>query len=670
MYCNGTLQQIIIGITVVKTLVDTNNLHRNEVNHRMELNMKKTIWEYLAERPLVFDGAMGTYLAEQYPQYTAEICEKLNLTHPEVIQEIHLAYLEAGAVAIKTNTFGANPYAFSIDDEQTEQIIRAGVENAKKAIAGMLENNASAEASDSSQADVEALPHYVFADIGPVQVPDEVSRAESYVWLADQFLALDVHCFLFETMDSAEGLAEVVRHIKEQDADAFVAVSYGVSPEGFTRSGHYGKSLYQKTLQMPEVDAVGFNCISGPKHLSDMLQKLSLQNAGKYITVMPNAGYPTVLGNRTYFGKNHAYFAKTMHDLAKQGVAILGGCCGTAPEDIRALSQELQQQPISGRDRLLLQSMKKNMEMETQDSSDPMNNVHNAFASKLLGREKVLVVELDPPVEPEIEFFMEGAARYQQAGVDAIDIADCPIAKARIDSSILACKVMRELGLTAIPHMTCRDRNINATKALLLGLNVEGVNNVLTVTGDPVPAAERDHVKTMFSFNSAVLANHISTLDQQLFTDNPFMVCGALNVNALQFDSQLIHARRKIENGVSVLFTQPVLTRRAYENLQRAREELDVKILGGIMPVVSYRNACFMNNEMAGIDVDQRIMDAYRDKDRAEGEELAWKISIRIAREITPYVDGYYLITPFKRVELVLRIVQSIREIIESENLL
>lgn len=633
--------------------------------------MEKTIWGYLAEQPLVFDGAMGTYLAEQYPQYATEICEKLNITHPKVVQEIHRAYLEAGAIAIKTNTFGANPYAFSLDTKQTEQIIQAGVENAREAISGMtMIQDASGVPSDLFETDALCFKHFLFADIGPVMVPDEVSKTEVYTWLADQFLALDVHYFLFETMDSAEGLAEAARYIKRRDTNAFVAVSYGVSPEGFTRSGYYGNSLYQKTLQMQSVDAIGFNCISGPRHLSDMVQKLSLQNAGKYITIMPNAGYPTVVGNRTYFGKDHDYFARIMHDLAKQGVAILGGCCGTGPEDIRALRRKLQQQPVSGQDRWDIHFTKKNIEIEMQDPSDPINNVQNAFAGKLLSGEKVLVVELDPPVEPEIEFFMEGAARYRQAGVDAIDIADCPIAKARIDSSILACKVMREIGLTAIPHMTCRDRNINATKALLLGLNVEGVNNVLTVTGDPVPAAERDHVKTMFSFNSAVLANHIRTLNQQLFATNPFMVSGALNINALQFESQLHHAKRKIENGVSVLFTQPVLTQRAYENLQRAREELDVKILGGIMPVVSYRNACFMNSEMAGIDVDQRIIDAYRDKDRVEGEELAWKISTQVARDITPYVDGYYLITPFKRVELILRIVQSIHEIIEKGDLL
>ncbi len=612
--------------------------------------MKKDIWEYLAGQPLLFDGAMGTYLSEQYPQYQTEICERLNITHPEVIREIHRAYLDAGAVAIKTNTFGANPVTFSQDPDQMEQSIQRGIQIAREAIA-------STETAGGYNT------HFLFADIGPVQTPDGGSAAEIYLSLVDRFLEQDVRYFIFETMDSMEGLAEVTAYIKKRISDSFVMVSYGVSPEGFTRSGFYGRSLYQNTLQLPEVDAVGFNCISGPKHISEMIQKLPVQNAGKYITVMPNAGYPTVVGNRTYFGSSHGYFAHSMHALAEQGVSILGGCCGTGPEDIRALQQELQNRPLSGRDRSQVSSMREDLEPEYSDSSDPMNNDRNAFARKLLRGEKVLVVELDPPVEPEIGFFMEGAARYRQAGVDAIDIADCPIARARIDSSVLACKVMREIGIPVIPHMTCRDRNMNATKALLLGLNIEGVNNVLTVTGDPVPAAERNDIKTIFSYNSAVLANHIRTLDQQVFQDNPFMVSGALNINALQFDSQLRHARRKMENGVSVLFTQPVLTVRAFENLQRAREELDVKLLGGIMPVVSYRNACFMNNEMAGIDVDPRIIEAYREKDRAEGEELAWKISTQIAREITPYVDGYYLITPFRRVDLILRIVQSIREI-------
>ena len=435
-------------------------------------------------------------------------------------------------------------------------------------------------------------------------------------------------------------------------------------------------------MNVSSIDALGFNCISGPKHLLDLMYKLSREKNTKYISIMPNAGYPAVLDNRTYYEAHHYYYAKEMYQIAKQGASIIGGCCGTDPSFISEIAKTLQQSPLPGRKTYSadgsgrsVHSVVENRQTEqsisvANDGQEVKNyagkdNLRNTFAAKLACGEKVLVVELDPPVTPEIDFFMEGAAKYQQAGVDAIDIADCPVAKARIDSSILACKVMRELGLTAIPHMTCRDRNINATKALLLGLNVEGVNNVLTVTGDPVPAAERGLVKTMFSYNSAVLANHIRTLNEQIFQNNPFMISGALNVNAVNFDSQIIHAKRKISQGINVLFTQPVLTERALNNLKRAREELDVKILGGIMPVVSYRNACFMNSEMAGIDVDPRIIEMYQDKDRAQGEELAEQISAQVAQEIAPYVDGFYLITPFKRVELILRIIKQIRGLLD-----
>ena len=475
---------------------------------------------------------------------------------------------------------------------------------------------------------------------------------------------------------------EITEYIKQKQPEAFIIVSFAVSPEGLTRSGCYGRSLYQKMMNVSSIDALGFNCISGPKHLLDLMYKLSREQNTKYISIMPNAGYPAVLDNRTYYEAHHYYYAKEMYQVAKQGASIIGGCCGTDPSFISEIAKTLQQSPLPGRKTYSadgsgrsVNSVVENRQTEqsipvANDGQEVKNyagkdNLRNTFAAKLACGEKVLVVELDPPVTPEIDFFMEGAAKYQQAGVDAIDIADCPVAKARIDSSILACKVMRELGLTAIPHMTCRDRNINATKALLLGLNVEGVNNVLTVTGDPVPAAERGLVKTMFSYNSAVLANHIRTLNEQIFQNNPFMISGALNVNAVNFDSQIIHAKRKISQGIDVLFTQPILTERALNNLKRVREELDVKILGGIMPVVSYRNACFMNSEMAGIDVDPRIIEMYQDKDRAQGEELAEQISAQVAQEIAPYVDGFYLITPFKRVELILRIIKQIRGLLD-----
>lgn len=600
------------------------------------------IREYIERQPLLFDGAMATYLAEKYPKYRGQACEQLNLSQPEVVRDIHREYLEAGAMAIKTNTFSANPVDMPGKDQSWKQVIQRGYEIAARAVADF-----SGEA-------------FVFADIGRIVGEEDVLPI--YQAVIDTFLSCGAECFLIETLVSPEDIQEIAGYLKQKKPDSFLAVSFAVSPEGYTQSGFLARNLYQQCDKIPEIDALGFNCLSGPKHMLELLRKLCFLSKEKYLTVMPNAGYPTMLGNRIFYGKSRKYFGNLLCELALEGASMIGGCCGTSPEDIKNAAEQLKENSLSIQKRMG-QRWEKQEDYRGKEIAPAFgrDNEKNAFAGKLFSGEKVLVVELDPPVEPDIDFFMEGAARYKYAGVDAIDIADCPIAKARIDSSILACKLSRELGMTAIPHMTCRDRNINATKALLLGLNVEGINNVLTVTGDPVPMAQRQQIKTVFSYNSAVLARHIQSLNQEVFPENPFLVSCALNVNALNFDAQLNHARKKIANGAGVLFTQPILSERGFENLKRAREELDVKILGGIMPVVSYRNANFMNSEMAGIDVSQEIIRRYEGKDREEGEQLAYEISTKIIDKIESYIDGYYVITPFKRVDLILRIVGYIR---------
>ena len=616
------------------------------------------IREYLEKKPLLFDGAMGTYLARKYQNFDTEPCEMMNLLHPELVCEVHKEYIKAGAVAVKTNTFSANCEMLNKDKATVDKVLREGFHLACKA---------------ASEAGREV---FVFADIGPAPEHEGADVLAAYREIVDVFLSCHAEYFLFETMANSEAAEACAAYIKERSPEAFVMVSFAASPEGYTRGGFLAKKLFWGMQQSEAVDAVGFNCISGPKHLLELVKKLPKEQVKKYLTVMPNAGYPTMVGNRIYYGTNRGYFGQAAYDLLQEGVSIVGGCCGTTPEDIAQVQEKIQacaegwakrREPETGNPKKGKEPVQGKRDVpgsqmaEEKKIADVIANPGNSFAEKLQQGKKVLVVELDPPVEPDIDFFMEGAARYQLAGVDAIDMADGPVAKARIDSSILACKVSRELGLTAIPHMTCRDRNINATKALLLGLNMEGVNNVLAVTGDPVPTELRNQVKTVFGYNSAVLARHIQSFNEEIFCENPFMVSGALNINALNFDFQLSHAKSKIENGMSALFTQPVLSERGFENLKRARKELDVKLLGGIMPVVSYRNAAFMNSEMAGIEVAPEIMEQYRGKNREEGEELAFKISTEVIREISDYIDGYYVITPFKRVELVLKIIGYIR---------
>ena len=583
--------------------------------------------EYIEKAVLVFDGAMGTYYAS-IKNNSLKKCELANIYDKGTVLQIHKEYVNAGCMAIKTNTFGANKICLESDFDVVKQVIKSGYEIAIEAVDG----------TDA----------FVFADIGPIPFSEDKGLFEDYKKIIDTFLDLGAENFIFETFNSYEYLQELSEYIKSIKPNAFILAQFAVSPEGFTRIGLSGKKIFDTLSKSSSIDALGFNCVSGPFHLFQYIKTVDI--SGKIVSVMPNAGYPTVINNRTFFENNAEYFATQMINLAKQGVSILGGCCGTTPAFINETVKKLRYISTSGN------KIVQNITIREKKKSDN----RNVLLDKLSSGKKIIAVELDPPVDTDISFFTSSAKRLKEIGADAITIADCPIARARVDSSLLACKLKRELDITAIPHMTCRDRNINATKALLLGLNIENVNNVLVVTGDPIPSAERDEVKAMFSFNSSVLANYIKNLNETVFP-TPFNICGALNVNTKNFDSQLSYAKKKIENGVTMFLTQPILTEEAFYNLKNAREALPAKILGGIMPIVSHRNACFMNNEISGITVSEEIIDMYKDITKETAAELAVKLSTDVAKKISPYVDGYYLITPFKRIDIIEEIMNNIK---------
>ena len=254
---------------------------------------------------------------------------------------------------------------------------------------------------------------------------------------------------------------------------------------------------------------------------------------------------------------------------------------------------------------------------------------------------------------------MDGARRLTDAGADATTLADCPIARARADSAMLSAKLRRDLGVEPIPHMTCRDRNLNATRALLLGLSIEDIHNVLLVTGDPIPSADREKIKSVYNFNSVVLSSYIRSLGEEGALA-PFHVYGALNVNSRNFASELRKAQRKEESGVYGFLTQPIVTEEAYDNLELAHETLKGHILGGIYPIVSERNAVFMNSEVAGVAIPQNVIDRYHGLDRQQGEDMAVEFAVEQAKRMMPYTSGWYLTTPFRRIELMERILKEL----------
>lgn len=588
----------------------------------------KEIREYIKDNILLFDGGMGTYYSEKIHTIGSG-CEYANINNPDIIKEIHREYFKAGSKAIKTNTFSVNRINFQGDSELVEEVINSGYEIA-----------------------IEVAKEYegfVFADMGPVSETAE-DKASEYKFVAECFLKAGADNFLFETLSNSEGIAEVVKYIKEKSPTAFIMVSFAVDAEGYSRDGIWGQKLIDSIEKCPEVDVVGFNCVCGSYHMQRMMGEFSWS---KPISIMPNAGYPIIVSNRTFFDGNPEYFASQIETIVSQGAGIIGGCCGTTPAHIEESAK-------------LLGTINKSSENEKVKTSDDKSvsaktkkdvNV-SPFWEKLSKGEKVIAVELDSPAGVSCDNFMKGAWELKASGANIITIADCPIARARMDSSILACKIRRELNLDAMPHMTCRDRNLNATKALVYGQYAEGIRNVLLITGDPIPTAERDEVKSVYQCNSRKLAAYINSLVEKDFPGE-LHIFGALNINALNFDKQLEIAIDKEKNGMVGFLTQPALTQQAIENLKKAKETLNGYILGGIMPIVSERNALFMQNEVNGINVSEDIISRYHGKNREEAEQLAVEISTDIMGKIAEYVDGYYIITPFNRTGLVARIIKE-----------
>ena len=589
----------------------------------------KDIRELLQTRPLLFDGAMGTY----YKAAPGVECEQANLTDPAGVLAVHREYLAAGADAVKTNTFSL-PRLAAAHAPGWEQLAQAGWQLAVQA------------AEETGAA--------VFADLGPAPDTEAVPAGQVYTAVAKQFAALGARNFLFETLSSDAGLLDAVGAIKAEVPDAFVLVSFAVLPDGYTREGMYCKDLARRMQESGIVDAVGLNCVSAP----GAMRTLAKQLGGTLpLSVMPNAGYPVVTRTQVKYQGRPEYFARELGRLAAEGtVQILGGCCGTTPAHIAALRAELDSLPVVEKTAPAEEfSTVKKQTVENEDS----------FLRKLNAGEKVIAIELDSPRNADLTGYLEGAKKLQAAGADLLTIADCPIAQARMDSSLVACRVHRELGLCTLPHMTCRDRNLNATKALLLGLYAEGVREVLAITGDPIPTAERDEVKNVYQFNSRKLAQYIVSLaGEGREMPGPMTVFGALNLNARNFDVELRRAKEKLENGMSGFLTQPVLSAQAVENLKKSRETLgaDAKILAGIMPVVSQRNAIFMENEINGIHVEDWIIEKFAGLDRAQGEELGLAISLEMAKAALPYADGLYLMTPFNRVALMERLIGRLKQ--------
>jgi len=593
------------------------------------------IRDALKQKILLTDGAMGTWFESLHCREGREYPETAAMEHPKWITDIHRQYINAGADIIRTNTFALN-HRLIADKAALKQAIVQNILCARQAV------------RESGQ------EIYIAASIGPMKYRNEEEECEAggeYRFIVDVFCENGINIFMLETFFDADMAKRTAEYIKEKNPEAFVITQFAFYKTGYTRYGFSMQRLADMLAADKNIDAFGFNCGIGAAHMSKLFGKISFSEEC-LVSVLPNAGYQQELTGRELYFRDYGYYAKYMERLIEQGVNIIGGCCGTSPEYIKELRKLLEKNPKPRAKKIT--SIKEQKKPYTEE---------NLFIHKLKRGEKVFVVELDSPFQKNADKFIEGAFRLKENRVDMVTISDSPMGKPRADSFEMAVYVQNKTGLMVMPHITCRDRNVIALHSAFLGAHINEIRNLLVITGDPVPREDRDTITPVFDFYSVKLMQYIKNMNEEIFKGEPFYYGGALNYAGGNLEAIAKKMRKKIEAGCSYFLTQPVYSEEDIEKIKKLKEITGAKIICGIMPLVSLKNALFIKNEMPGIHVPEEISARYRaDMGREEAEKTAVEISVEIGKRMADFADGYYIMTPFQRVPLVNRIIYELRK--------
>lgn len=592
------------------------------------------ITEYLKNNILICDGAMGTYYSELSGN-DISYCEFANLNNRDIIKKIHCEYIEAGAKLIRTNTFSANTYDLGITRKELKDIISEGINIAEEAVGN---RNV-----------------YIGASIGPIrneymeENDDEI--LEEYKFIVDCFIEKGIDIFIFETFSSYHHLDKISEYIKKKNKNNFILTQFAFKPDGYTRDGVGVDNIFENVKNNKYIDAYGMNCGSGPAHLLELVRKIKISK-GDIVSILPNAGFPEIIHERTVYPNNPIYFARRINDIRMQGAVILGGCCGTNPLYIKEIKKILEKKDFK--------EVKKNEEISKKiDSSD---NVSNTFKNKLKNNEFVIAVELTAPVDTDVTKLINSADICKKNKIDLVTVPDSPMSRVRADSVLISAKIKREIGIEAMPHVCCRDKNTNAIRSSLIGAHIENIRNVLAITGDPVSDISKVKTKSVFNLNSFKLINLINTMNTDVFFNNGMLIGGALNPNVRNKHVEYERMKKKIECGASFFLTQPIYDEEAMQFIKEIKEKTNTKILGGILPIVSYRNAVFLNNELPGVNVPECIVNKFKEgMPKEEAQKVGMEIAVDIGRKLKDICDGLYFIVPFNRVDMIMEIVKNIR---------
>lgn len=604
------------------------------------------------EQVVVFDGAMGTMLYAR-GVFINQCYDELVLKAPDLVREVHAQYVKAGAQVVETNTFGANRTKLS----------QYGLEDQTTAInerAAQLARDAAGE------------ERLVAGAVGPLGVRIEpfgpTSREEAQALFREQMVALKAggaDCFVLETFSDLVELEQAVIAARSVDSGMPIVAQATVGPDLATSFGASPEDIARE-LDRLDVDIIGLNCSVGPKTILDAIERMALVTTRK-LSAQPNAGMPKEVGGRSMYMASPEYMASYARHLVQAGAKIVGGCCGTTPEHIKAMVEGVR--PLSPRSAGVRVQMSTTAEhaataKPAATGTEPVPLIERSrFGAKLATNQFVTTVEIVPPRGVETTRLEQDAAALAKAGVDAINVPDGPRAQSRM--SAIACSLIIERnGIEAVTHYCCRDRNLLGMLSDLLGASALGLRNLLLITGDPPKMGPYPDATAVFDIDAIGLTNLATKLNRGLDpganpigTSTRFVVGVGVNPAAIDAAHELRRYHWKVEAGAEYAITQPVFDPAQLEAFLRTTEGARIPIIAGIWPLVSARNAEFLANEVPGITVPSHILDRMRrasDKSKEHGVAEGVAIAREMLAQVRGAVQGVQVSAPFGRIELAL----------------
>lgn len=604
----------------------------------------------LREGIILVDGAMGTMLYNK-GIFINQSFEAVNLSVPHMVKEIHQEYIAAGCEVIETNTFGANYFKLKHYgmENQLLEINRRGAELAREVAGDRV---------------------YVAGVVGPLgsllEPLGNITESEAYESFKTQLKGLidgGVDLLIFETFYDLNELKLLIRTAREMTMLPIIAQGT-FDEEGKTFLGTSAEAFISE-LDKQLVEVVGFNCSVGPAPMLADLEKV-ISVTSKPVSCIPNAGNPRIVEGRSIYLSTPEYLAEYTKRFIQTGARIVGGCCGTTPAHIAAMKKAIK----------ALFPERKSVQINVptaviQAQLQPVKLVpateKSNFARKLVNHEFVTSVEITPPKSCNPQKVINDCRILKERGIDAVNIPDGPRASARLSPMVMAILIERETGLETVLHYCCRDRNIIGMQSDLLGAYAAGLRNVLIITGDPPKLGDYPEATAVFDVDSIGLTQIASLLNRGLdIGRNPigeptaFFKGVGVNPGATNLEDELARFAAKIEAGAEFAITQPIYDYHIYEKFLKRIEEFKIPVVAGIWPLVSFKNAEFLKNEVPGTSIPEEIMDRMRQAGSGEAaREEGLKIAAETIRELRPMIAGVQVSAPFGKVDLALRVFQE-----------